>query len=659
MAFIFKYNKLHKYIMKVLNNLMSFDIYKVVNEDLSGRSQRKSDEIFASKGDLQLASGAVVNARDIVNVVKDAVDEIKMEWTSFYNFAKSATIFYTYNNPQCPTMYVTNTLEIHVSANYVHDTLKMDKDLVMAILMHEIFHVVYNHIQRGLNWLNSYGKQLNAQTSFDNNLAADIEVNATLVNKGIISYDRLTNECHALFLKKTSDDIKHNFVNVVSMENILEDDEAMDRLRHMTNYPWPQNQKQQDSQNDQQGDNGGESQANSSGKGPSSGKGNSGAAGQGESGNSSEKQKSNGNSDQENSSNPPQEGNSSNGDSGNGKDSSGEKGASAGGSGDEAKDLSAQEAPKLCGEFGDSKDSKSTNMFKDDDTYTEEEKSELEGIRKETEIRNSKAEMEKRKKEYINSLSKNDAVRKIIERATIDSKKFENIWKKMLEKFLEHRHRPGTKVNGSKYDWMNKHRMANHMYGINIPKEAEDDPQDINLYVDISGSMDDELISIICESIVVYCNKFKYSGLNLIPWATESGSVYHIESVDKRGKDQVGKEIIAILSNAPRECGYGTNSKATVNSIVKVCVENLKTKNKKTKDDVHIIITDGYICGLETFEKDMFNEVKSATNVNVAKKALRNTLWMIYDNNDHKKVENCIQNGKIVWMTSSIVKGGK
>ena len=646
----------------MLNNLMSFDIYKVVNEDLSGRSQRKSDEIFASKGDLQLASGAVVNARDVVNVVKDAVDEIKMEWTSFYNFAKSATIFYTYNNPQCPTMYVTNTLEIHVSANYVHDTLKMDKDLVMAILMHEIFHVVYNHIQRGMNWLNSYGKQLNEQTAFDNNLAADIEVNATLVNKGIISYDRLTNECHALFLKKTTDDLSHDFVNVVSMENILEDDTAMDRLRHMTNYPWPQDQKQQNNQNEQQGDNEGESQSGS-GSGSSSGKGNSGPVGQqGKSGDSSKNQESSKNSDQDKkSNNSPKDGNSSNGDSGRGNDSSGEKGASAGSPGDEgtAKDLSAQKAPKLCGEFGDAKDKKSTSIFKNDDTYTEEEKSELEGIRKETEIRNSKSEMEKRKKEYINSLSKNDAIRKIIEKASIDSKKYENIWKKILEKFLEHRHRPGTKVNGSKYDWMNKHRMANHMYGINIPKEAEDDPQDINLYVDVSGSMDDELISIICESILVYCNKYRYSGLNLIPWATESGRIYHIESINEKGKDQVSKEIIAILSNAPRECGGGTYAKATVNSIAKVCVENLKAKKKKTKDDVHIIITDGYILGLETFETDMFHEVKSATNERVAKKALRNTLWMIYDNNDHKRVEKSIQNGKIVWMTSSIVKGGK
>ena len=646
----------------MLNNLMSFDIYKVVNEDLSGRSQRKSDEIFASKGDLQLASGAVVNARDVVNVVKDAVDEIKMEWTSFYNFAKSATIFYTYNNPQCPTMYVTNTLEIHVSANYVHDTLKMDKDLVMAILMHEIFHVVYNHIQRGMNWLNSYGKQLNEQTAFDNNLAADIEVNATLVNKGIISYDRVTNECHALFLKKTTDDLSHDFVNVVSMENILEDDTAMDRLRHMTNYPWPQDQKQQNNQNDQQGDNEGESQSGS-GSGSASGKGNSGPVGQqGKSGDSSKNQESSENSDQDKkSNNSPKDGNSSNGDSGRDNDSSGEKGASVGSPGDEgnAKDLSAQKAPKLCGEFGDAKDKKSTSIFKNDDTYTEEEKSELEGIRKETEIRNSKSEMEKRKKEYINSLSKNDAIRKIIEKASIDSKKYENIWKKILEKFLEHRHRPGTKVNGSKYDWMNKHRMANHMYGINIPKEAEDDPQDINLYVDVSGSMDDELISIICESILVYCNKYRYSGLNLIPWATESGRIYHIESINEKGKDQVNKEIIAILSNAPRECGGGTYAKATVNSIAKVCVENLKAKKKKTKDDVHIIITDGYILGLETFETDMFHEVKSATNERVAKKALRNTLWMIYDNNDHKRVEKSIQNGKIVWMTSSIVKGGK
>lgn len=613
--------------MKLLNNIMSFDYYKVINEDLSGKSQRKSDEIFISKGKITLLSGETIEAKDIVNVVKEAINEIKMEWTSLYNFAKSATIFYTYNNPSCKTMYVTDTLEIHVSANFVHDNLKMDKELVMAILMHEIFHVVYDHIKRGQNWLSSYGKPLNAQTACDNNLAADIEVNATLVNKGIISYERLHNEARALFLKKKTDDLSTNYVNVVSMENILEDEEAMNKLRNMVDYPWPEDKKQ-NNQNDNTNQNGGDNGNQQGNRGEGGNEGNS-------------SQNSNGN---DNSSNENQPNKSSNGS----KNVDGEK-----------RELSGDRPNNIIGEFGDSNSKKSKDIFRNDNTYTDEEKKELEDIRKETSIRNSKSEIEKRKRDFVKSLSKNDAVRKIIENAALDSKKYEDLWKKILEKFLDNRHRPGFKNNSNTYDWKNKHRLANKSYGINIPKESESDPQDINVYVDVSGSMDGELISIICESLIIFCNKFKYTAINIIPWASYSGSIYKIDTVDKKGKDTITKKIIGVLENSWSECGGGTDAKATVDSIVKVCVESLMDVKKKSKDDVHIIITDGMISGLKTIENDIFNEVKESTkNKDIAKKALQNSIWMIYDASDltKKEIDESIQVGKKIYISSNLVK---
>lgn len=617
--------------MKLLNNLMSFDYYKVINEDLSGKSQRRSDDIFASKGEITLSSGATINAKDIVNVVKEAVNEIKMEWTSFYNFAKGATIFYTYNNPSCGTMYVTDTLEIHVSANFVHDRLKMDKDLVMAILMHEIFHVVYDHIKRGQNWLSSYGKPLNAQTACDNNLAADIEVNATLVNKGIISYERLSNEAHGLFLKKKSDDLPNNFVHVVSMENILEDEEAMNKLRNMVDYPWPE-----DENKNNQDDNIGQSGGGQNGENSKNDDGQNGDE------NSSSKDVTN---NQNNDGNQNKE-KESNG-SGSSNDSSNNK------------KISDIRPSDIIGEFGDSNSKLSKDIFKNDKTYTDEEKKELEEIRKETSIRNTKSEIQKRKRDFVKSLSKNDVVRKIIENASLDAKKYEDLWKKILEKFLDNRHRPGFKNNSHSYDWKNKHRMANGSYGINIPKETETDPQDINVYVDVSGSMDGELISIICESLIIFCNKFKYTAINIIPWASYSGSIYKIDTVSAKGKDTTTKEIIDVLENSYSECGGGTDAKATVDSIVKVCVESLMDVKKKSKDDVHIIITDGMISGLKTIENDIFNEVKESTkNKDIAKKALQNTIWMVYDAIDYtkKEIDESIQVGKKIYISSSLIK---
>ena len=626
--------------MKLLNNLMSFDIYKIMNEDLSGSSQRRSDKIFSSKGEITLSDGTVINAADIVNVVQQAVTDIKLNWLSFYKFAKGATIFYTYNNPRCQTMYVNSDLQIHVSANFIYHVLKMDVELVEAILMHEIFHIIYDHLNRGNNWLSANGLPLTPKNHHDNNLAADIEVNATLVNKNIISYNRLANEVHGLFLKKATDDYENNYINVVSMENILGDEEAMNRLRKMA----PFNEPPEGPGGNEGGSSGGN--GNESGnEGGSSGGQESGNEGGNESGSS------NGNGNESG----QEGGTQSNKSSGQGGTSdNGKKGiTSSNGGGNKSGHIDT------IGEYGDSRDARSKGIIANDKTYTEEERRELEKIRKEASIRNTKSELEKRKREFVNSLSKNDAVRKIIEKAAIDSKQYENLWKKILERFLNSRTRQSAKLKGKKTDWKNKHRLANGMYGINRPKEEDFDPQDINLYIDVSGSMDVDLMSIICESLIVLCEKYKYTAINIIPWADKSGNIYKIDALSIKGKEQTTKEIIDVLENAPNECGGGTMGKATSQSICKVCAQSLMDPRKKTKDDVHIIITDGYIYGIETIENDIYNDVAEVTNSSIANRALKNTIWMVYDNNDKKSIEDNIKNGKLLFISSDLVKKQK
>ena len=649
--------------MNLLKNLLSFEEYSnILNESLLGNSQQKVNRIFASKGKIELLpSGEIIDAKDIVDVVMESVGYIASEWTSIYNYAKNATIFYTFNNPSCQTMQVSENLEIYVSANFVHDVLKMDSKYVQAVLMHEIFHVLYDHIKRGKDWLASQGKEVNAQTHMDNNLAADIEVNATLVNKGIVEATELRDVIHGLFLKKKSDDYSTNYIDVISMENILEDDEAMNKLRHMVNYPWPQDSpeyKEQQERQKQDGNQQGQSGDMSNDGNQSDGGNSQDGKGQGESQGGNQ----GGDSDNQEQSNA----NSTNKKGGSNK-SSGSDSDSAGGSGSDEKDVaSASNNGKpsqnriVIGEYIDSK-SNQNDIIKNDPSYTKEERKELEEIRKDTVESNSKQSMERRKQELIDRLSSNDTIKKILHDADVNSKMYSDMWKKILERFLEAKHRIGTKVDGSGNDWKNRHRMAVGMYGVNKPKIDEDDPQDINLYVDVSGSMDEELLSIIAKSIVTFCQKYKYSGMNIVPWASYSGDITKVEPTSKKGIDAVTKEIISAIQIGSSKCGGGTSSSAASDSIVKVCVENLMDIKKKRKDDAHIIITDGEIYGLDSFENDLYNGVLQETKKpDIAKKCLKNTIWIIYSDRFSdgfkENINNSIKYGTKLFIITDAVK---
>ena len=242
--------------MNILHNLMSYGDFKnfKLNESLMGGVSAKIAKRFSELGTLTLTSGATVDAADVVDVVRKAMSEIQVEWYNFYKFAKDGTLIFTYNNPQCPTMYVDDKMQIVVSANFVKEHLKMKPNLVQAVLMHEILHVVLNHLQREEIWLSENGLTRNMETHTDCNLAADVEVNTTLVNCDIISRDELVNEIHGMFLDKETDG--RNIYKVVPMEDILDDETAMKILRG----------NQQDNNNNFGGNNGQEGQEQGQGQ---------------------------------------------------------------------------------------------------------------------------------------------------------------------------------------------------------------------------------------------------------------------------------------------------------------------------------------------------------------------------------------------------------
>ena len=219
--------------------IKNFENY-IINEGIEDAGANAINKAFINRPPIDMGNGELVERKEIVKTVRDAITFLSFDWGSFFKFVSNFTIVYILDCPDCQTMAVDDKMNIWMDARFIWKDLKHDPKLVGAVLMHEIFHVVYNHIERGQRWLVSQNKQLTPETSHDNNLAADVEVNVSLVRKGIIKKDTLKNEIRGLYLDKLEN-------NVPPMETILEDEKLMNELRNM--HPFKNNTQEQENNN--------------------------------------------------------------------------------------------------------------------------------------------------------------------------------------------------------------------------------------------------------------------------------------------------------------------------------------------------------------------------------------------------------------------------
>ena len=219
--------------------IKNFENY-IINEGIEDAGANAINKAFMSRPPIDMGNGEIVERKEIVKTVRDAITFLSFDWGSFFKFVSNFTIVYILDCKDCQTMAVDNKMNIWMDARFIWKDLKHDPKLVGAVLMHEILHVVYNHIERGQRWLVSQNKQLTPETNHDNNLAADVEVNVSLVRKGIIKKDTLKNEIRGLYLDKLEN-------NVPPMETILEDEKLMNELRNM--HPFKNNTQEQENNN--------------------------------------------------------------------------------------------------------------------------------------------------------------------------------------------------------------------------------------------------------------------------------------------------------------------------------------------------------------------------------------------------------------------------
>ena len=293
--------------------------------------------------------------------------------------------------------------------------------------------------------------------------------------------------------------------------------------------------------------------------------------------------------------------------------------------------------------------------------YSDDDIEEINKIREQNKSKNSKERLEEVIEKQKKALSSGHILKKYLDAIEVESSKYKNIWKKILDKFLAKRTRRAgkDKATGGN-DWLNRHHIARGEYAIHRKQQAQD-PQDINVYVDVSGSVDVELLEIISQSLVVYMDTYQYSGINICPWASTNNGVFSVDPSKHKDKKAVVKEILAIVSTGINQWRGGTESKAAISAILDGVEKSLDDKRKKIKDDVHIVITDGYF-DYEGIEAKMKASIQRAFGRgDVSDIVPKNTFWMLYDTDEsyRKAWENEIQKGTLIFINTEVVKNNK
>ena len=133
-------------------------------------------------------------ASDIMKVVSDALYKMHRDYNYLYQFITKCKIMYipTFPSKIADTMAVDNLNNLWINLTFVYDECKMDADRVFGILFHEMFHIFFNHLLRfdkefPKEMFATSGPGVYKQANQKANICMDYEVNASMVDDGIVS----------------------------------------------------------------------------------------------------------------------------------------------------------------------------------------------------------------------------------------------------------------------------------------------------------------------------------------------------------------------------------------------------------------------------------------------------------------------------------------
>ena len=178
-----------------------YNRYISLNEASAYESLYSNEDIIEKLGEVDIydyEKKAYIkkNASDIIKVVSDALYKMHRDYNYLYQFITKCKLMYipTFPSEITNTMAVDNFNNLWMNMTFIYNDCKMDSDKVFGILFHELFHIFFDHLLRfnkkfPKSMFASAGPGVYKRANTKANLCMDYEVNASMVDDGIVPKD--------------------------------------------------------------------------------------------------------------------------------------------------------------------------------------------------------------------------------------------------------------------------------------------------------------------------------------------------------------------------------------------------------------------------------------------------------------------------------------
>ena len=175
--------------------------YITLNEASTYESLYSNEDIIEKLGevdvyDYEKKAYVKMNASDIIKVASDALYKMQRDYNYLYQFITKCKLMYipTFPSEITNTMAVDNNNNLWMNLTFIYNDCKMDSENVFGILFHEMFHIFFDHLLRfdkkfPKSMFASAGPGVYKRANTKANLCMDYEVNASMVDDGIVPAD--------------------------------------------------------------------------------------------------------------------------------------------------------------------------------------------------------------------------------------------------------------------------------------------------------------------------------------------------------------------------------------------------------------------------------------------------------------------------------------
>ena len=175
--------------------------YITLNEASTYESLYSNEDIIEKLGevdvyDYEKKAYVKMNASDIIKVASDALYRIQRDYNYLYQFITKCKLMYlpTFPSEITNTMAVDSNNNLWMNLTFIYNDCKMDSENVFGILFHEMFHIFFDHLLRfdkkfPKSMFASAGPGVYKRANTKANLCMDYEVNASMVDDGIVKSD--------------------------------------------------------------------------------------------------------------------------------------------------------------------------------------------------------------------------------------------------------------------------------------------------------------------------------------------------------------------------------------------------------------------------------------------------------------------------------------